>query len=143
MQVILIFYAPHIRYEEEEQLKTEQEEWEEEQVKKSSVSFGAKDRKKAGDEYDFVVEDQIEFVSDMVKDAVSKDALYAEADDTDEEEESRLRHLSAHEKILEGRKKLPVYAYREEFLAAVRDNNVLIIVRFLYSHLYLLKSIIV
>jgi len=36
--------------------------------------------------------------------------------------------LTEHEKILEGRKKLPVYPYRDEFLAAVRDHQVLILV---------------
>jgi pre-mRNA-splicing factor ATP-dependent RNA helicase DHX16 len=36
--------------------------------------------------------------------------------------------LTEHELILEGRKKLPVYTYRDEFLAAVRSNKVLIVV---------------
>ena len=46
----------------------------------------------------------------------------------EDEEDDREEALTAHEKILRGRKKLPVYAYREEFLAAVRDNKVLVIV---------------
>ena len=36
--------------------------------------------------------------------------------------------LTPHEKILLGRRRLPVFAYREEFLAAVKDNKVLIVV---------------
>ncbi len=34
---------------------------------------------------------------------------------------------TAHEKILEGRMKLPVYQFREKFLEMVRDNKVLIV----------------
>jgi hypothetical protein len=32
-----------------------------------------------------------------------------------------------HEKILEGRKKLPVYPYREEFLMALKEHQVLVL----------------
>lgn len=37
--------------------------------------------------------------------------------------------LTAHEEILALRKRLPVYPYREEFLAAVRDHQVCIMIR--------------
>ena len=40
----------------------------------------------------------------------------------------KLAKLTAHEELLAVRKKLPVYAYREEFLEAVQDNQVLIVV---------------
>eukprot|EP01083_Nonionella_stella_P214232 772023_1 len=36
--------------------------------------------------------------------------------------------LTKHQKILVGRKKLPVFPYREEFLAAVKDHQVMILV---------------
>ena len=39
-----------------------------------------------------------------------------------------VKPLTKHEKMIEGRKKLPVYPYREEFLAAVKDHQVLILV---------------
>jgi HrpA-like RNA helicase len=29
---------------------------------------------------------------------------------------------------LQGRKRLPIYAYREEFLEAVRDNKIIVVV---------------
>ena len=36
--------------------------------------------------------------------------------------------LTPHEKILLGRRRLPVYVYRDEFLQAVQENKVLIVV---------------
>ena len=42
--------------------------------------------------------------------------------------ENEIPPVTAHEKILAGRKKLPVYPYREDFLAAVKDHQVLILV---------------
>jgi pre-mRNA-splicing factor ATP-dependent RNA helicase DHX16 len=36
--------------------------------------------------------------------------------------------LTEHEKILAGRKKLPVFPYREEFLAAVKEHQILVLV---------------
>lgn len=47
--------------------------------------------------------------------------------DIEEDEEEDVRPMTAHEKIQVGRKKLPVYKYKEEFLAAVQDNKVLVI----------------
>lgn len=44
----------------------EQESWEAEHIKKASMQVGAKDRKKAQKEYDLVLPDQIEFITDMV-----------------------------------------------------------------------------
>ena len=55
-----------------------------------------------------------------------EDALYDKVDrDTDKEDEES---LTAHEKILIGRKRLPIFAYREEFLEAVRDNKIIVVV---------------
>ena len=52
------------RYEAEEQVKTEQEQWEEDRVKMSLQHFGAKDKDKDKEEqYDLLVEDQIDFIS--------------------------------------------------------------------------------
>ena len=54
-----------------------------------------------------------------------EDALYETADRDDEDDTS---DFTAHEKILQGRKRLPIYAYREEFLEAVRDNKIIVVV---------------
>lgn len=49
-------------------------------------------------------------------------------DQIEEEEEESGNVLTAHEKILLGRKRLPIFAYREEFLEAVRDNKIIVVV---------------
>ena len=56
-----------------------------------------------------------------------EDALYDRPEDIDGDEEDEKR-LTAHEKIVIGRKRLPIYAYREEFLEAVRDNKIIVVV---------------
>ena len=126
------------RYEEEEQVKTEQEQWEEDQQHVAAVSFGAKDIKPKGSEYDYVFEDQIDFISsNILKGTRQKKKRVENSSDSDEsamsageeqEEENIVTNLTEHEKILRGRKKLPVYPYREEFLQAVQENKVIIIV---------------
>jgi pre-mRNA-splicing factor ATP-dependent RNA helicase DHX16 len=117
------------RYEEEEQVKTEQDQWEEDQKKMSSLRFGASDKKVASEAYDYVMEDAIDFISQEILKGTRKkeddSKYYADTEEVDEETETK---MTAHEKILAGRRKLPVFPYRDEFLAAVRDNKVLIIV---------------
>lgn len=44
----------------------EQETWEADQIKKASMAVGTKDRKKGQKQYDLVLPDQIEFITDMV-----------------------------------------------------------------------------
>ena len=44
----------------------EQENWEADQIKKAAMGVGAKDRRKGAKEYDLVLPDQIEFITDMV-----------------------------------------------------------------------------
>ena len=46
----------------------------------------------------------------------------------EEEKALEMRLATKDEKILEGRKKLPVYPYREVFLAALQEHQVLILV---------------
>jgi pre-mRNA-splicing factor ATP-dependent RNA helicase DHX16 len=126
------------RYEEEAASKTEQQAWEEEQVRKATIAKGGGvggggDR---NNEYELLMEDQIDFISQALLSGTRKkadDALYESLEVKDSSgpcnsiaESSK--PLSAHEKILAGRKKLPVFAYREEFLQAVRDHKVLIVV---------------
>lgn len=43
----------------------EQETWEGEQIKKASMHVGAQDRARAAAQYDFVIDDQIEFIKDQ------------------------------------------------------------------------------
>ena len=163
----------HARYVEEVQAKSEQEQWEEDQMKVSKMQFGSKangNKDAEGKEYELVFEDQIDFISMEVmkntnlleeaakgekkmkkakkkgkkdlsssvgdvdgdqQNGVQGDSSEGEQDDEEEEEEGlavTADDLTDHERILLGRRKLPVFAYREEFLEAVRDNKVLIVV---------------
>jgi pre-mRNA-splicing factor ATP-dependent RNA helicase DHX16 len=120
--------------EEEKEVKTEQEEWEEEQMKISKVQFGSKDKRQKEESYDYVFEDQIDFISNEIlkgtkktSDGHSHRTKHRDDEDVEDAEEDMSR-LSEFEKIQKVRKTLPVYALREEFLQAVRDNKVLIVV---------------
>ena len=56
-----------------------------------------------------------------------EDALYETEEDRQGDTEADTS-LTAHEKIIIGRKRLPIFAYREEFLEAVRDNKIIVVV---------------
>lgn len=134
------------RYQEEEQVRPEQELWEEAQIDKSIVRKSAK---QDSSKYDFVLDDQIDFISMDILQGTLKDSKkkskkksskhsgkhYSSDDSGSDSEKSskkddyqKMESLTEHEKILLGRKKLPVFPYREDFLSAVRDHKVLIIV---------------
>ena len=155
------------RYEEEEVIQSEQEQWEDQQVSMSNVHFGAKDKllQHKKDDYDYVMEDQIDFISSQIlKGTIRKEppppitsTTPADGTSTDthpgvdageahppldprtvaEQLAESEKHMTAHEKILALRKRLPVYPYREEFLEAVRENKVLIIVGETGSGMYI------
>jgi pre-mRNA-splicing factor ATP-dependent RNA helicase DHX16 len=111
------------RYEEEEEVfRTEQEIWEETQVKMSTSKFGAehKDRDQQQEEFDYVFDDQIDFISQQM-------LAGKQVTDQDIKEARQKMEESKHLSIQEGRKKLPVYPYRENLLEAIRNYPVLII----------------
>ena len=58
----------------------------------------------------------------------NENSFTSDASTAFEEKKVATKPLTKHEKILEGRKKLPVYPYRDEFLAAVKDHQILILV---------------
>ncbi|XP_031371555.1 pre-mRNA-splicing factor ATP-dependent RNA helicase DEAH1 [Punica granatum] len=99
----------------------EQEAWEEYQTEKATLKFGSKDKKLASDEYEYVFEDQIEFIKANVLAGENYEGQLPESPD-----ESKVQ--SALEKLQEDRKKLPIYPYREELLQAIETHQVLIIV---------------
>ena len=121
------------RYVEPKHEKSEQELWEESQTMKAS---GLSRKKKAKEEkkYDLVFDDQIDFVmQETSKGYDRRDKKKRVKDDVHvkrEEDEQSVgpKPVTEHEKILAGRKKLPVFPYREEFLAAVKDHQVLVLV---------------
>jgi len=114
------------RYIEEDQSQfiSEQDKLEKEKIGKSLITVGAKDRK-AKEEYDYVFDDEIDFV---LESALPGDYEKIGAkEDSDEAEQ-----LSAAEKkalsIQEVRKSLPTYKYRDSLLQAVEEHQVIIIV---------------
>jgi pre-mRNA-splicing factor ATP-dependent RNA helicase DHX16 len=120
------------RYYEPVKEPTEQELWEESQTNKARVT-SKKEVKRDNYELVFEEQEQIDFVmqessagydkqkkKDIVK---QEEAEKRVSDDTKE-----MRPATDHEKILAGRKQLPVFPYREDFLAAVKEHQVLIIV---------------
>lgn len=120
------------RYTETIKEKSELELWEDSQTQKASGLGSRKKKPSKADEYDLVFDDQIDFV--MQESNKGYDRRDKKHRVKEEEEEQRRddplepRPATAHEKMLAGRKKLPVYAYREKLLAAVKDHQVLILV---------------
>ncbi|KAL3617822.1 Pre-mRNA-splicing factor ATP-dependent RNA helicase DEAH1 [Castilleja foliolosa] len=100
----------------------EQEGWEEHQIGRATLNYGSKDRKEKHDEYEFVFEDQIEFIKTAVMDGVN----FNQDLSVDSQEASAAK--SAFEKLQSDRKTLPVYPYREELLKAIDNHQVLVIV---------------
>ncbi|XP_031118889.1 pre-mRNA-splicing factor ATP-dependent RNA helicase DEAH1-like isoform X3 [Ipomoea triloba] len=100
----------------------EQEAWEDHQISKATLKFGSKDTKAKSEDYQFVFEDQIDFIKAAVMEGVNVDQEYA----VDELETSVAK--SAFEKLQADRKTLPIYPYRDELLQAINDHQVLVIV---------------
>jgi len=96
----------------------EQKKWEEEHLAQATLKFGAKDAKsrKQEKEYEYILDDEIEFVQ----------ALQMPGTKVTKEKE-----LSEHDKkkqtIAECKRSLPVFPFKEDFIAAVREHQVLII----------------
>jgi pre-mRNA-splicing factor ATP-dependent RNA helicase DHX16 len=121
------------RYVETKQEKSEQELWEESQTQKAK-GVNRNKKKKDEKEYDLVFDDQIDFVMQETTKGYDKRDKQRKAKLTDnvevkmEDKGESASVLTEHEKILAVRKKLPVFPYREEFLAAVKDHQILVLV---------------
>lgn len=108
-----------------ERFVTEQEEWEREQAAKAKAQIIRPERVNEGD-YEYVFDDtqQIEFISDTT--------LAGDIRPMSKEQRVLAQQIDAAEKkaatIEETRKSLPVYKYRKEFLQAVAEYPVLIVV---------------
>ncbi|PIN17313.1 mRNA splicing factor ATP-dependent RNA helicase [Handroanthus impetiginosus] len=100
----------------------EQEAWEEYQIGKATLKYGSKDKKQILDDYEFVFEDQIEFIKASVMDGVN-----VEQDSSVHSPEASAAK-TAFEKLQNDRKTLPIYPYRDELLQAINDHQVLVIV---------------
>uniref|UniRef100_A0A6V3S0D1 RNA helicase n=1 Tax=Lotharella globosa TaxID=91324 RepID=A0A6V3S0D1_9EUKA len=111
--------ALNARFQEEKKGPSEQEEWEDHQIMKSRAKFGARDKKKK-DDYEFVFEDQIDFIQTQVIKGRKSKAKIPDKEEIDPK-------LSEREKMKKVRESLPIFPYREQLLDAVRQYQVLII----------------
>ena len=97
----------------------EQEQLEEALVQKALTRFGVKE-KESTKEYDFVFDDQIDFIRDAL--------IEGENVDEDERVTERLNRnveiKSEEEMMQEARRSLPIYPYREDLLKAIEDHQV-------------------
>ncbi|XP_020873248.1 pre-mRNA-splicing factor ATP-dependent RNA helicase DEAH1-like isoform X2 [Arabidopsis lyrata subsp. lyrata] len=99
----------------------EQEAWEDHQIRKATLKFGAKN-KEASDDYQFVFEDHIDFIKASVLAGENyEDEMLPIAG-------QNLSRKSAFEMLQEERKTLPIYSYRDQLLKAIEDHQVLVIV---------------
>ncbi|XP_013406683.1 pre-mRNA-splicing factor ATP-dependent RNA helicase DHX16 [Lingula anatina] len=105
--------------ENEKGLNYEQKRWEEEQLHAATLKFGAKDAKakKKEKEYDFVMDEEIEFIQAIPM-----------AGTRDKEDEPELSERQKKKMTIEEtRKSLPIWPFREDLLKAVETYQVLII----------------
>ena len=121
-------YSRYVDRDEQgrERYVTEHEEWEREQLAKNKAQIIVTDRVNEGDyEYVFDEEQQIKWVTDAtIRGGLSKM-------ETQEERLLAQQLLAAERKaktIEEKRKTLPVYQYRQEFLDAVAEFQIIIII---------------
>ncbi|PQQ07556.1 pre-mRNA-splicing factor ATP-dependent RNA helicase DEAH1 isoform X1 [Prunus yedoensis var. nudiflora] len=95
----------------------EQEAWEDHQIGKATLKFGSKNKKQISDEYQFVFEDQIDFIKASVMDGDEFD------DDRQPSELLESKAKTALEKLQDDRKTLPIYTYRDQLLEAVENHQ--------------------
>ncbi|XP_067620340.1 pre-mRNA-splicing factor ATP-dependent RNA helicase DHX16 [Eurosta solidaginis] len=101
----------------EKQPNSEQKKWEVEQLASARFQFGAKDAK-GKDEYELLLEDQIEFIQ-----ALTMDGSKEETSKKAEISEAELKRMT----IAETQISLPVYPFKEDLIAAVKQHQILII----------------
>uniref|UniRef100_A0A182NIR5 RNA helicase n=1 Tax=Anopheles dirus TaxID=7168 RepID=A0A182NIR5_9DIPT len=103
--------------ERERQPHSEQRKWESDQLASASYKFGAKDAKAQQQEYELLLEEQIGFVAAFKMDGTK------EKDAKPELTEAEKKKMT----IEETQKSLPVYPYKKDLIAAIREHQVLII----------------
>lgn len=113
---------PSDKYEEdltEKGPNYEQKRWEEEHVGAAIMKFGAKDAKAKSKqkEYDFIMDEEIEFVQVLQMPGTRKNK------DEPEITEAQLKKMT----IEETQKSLPVYPFKQDLIDAIREHQVLII----------------
>ena len=135
------------RYKEKEKEENEEEEWEKSQKKRTRTKYGAQNKKNENDKYNLLIENQVQFVKSELLEGFKK---HIENIDDSEgsitssnpespsnggvgikkrkiEEKVKSLYEQQLEKIQLDRQTLPVYQYKDDLLAAIRDNQILII----------------
>uniref|UniRef100_A0A182Q239 RNA helicase n=1 Tax=Anopheles farauti TaxID=69004 RepID=A0A182Q239_9DIPT len=109
----------YVEVDERERMPhSEQKKWEAERLASATYQFGAKDAKKVQqEEYDLVLEEQINFVEVLKMDGTK------EPNHNPELTEREKKKLT----IEETRKSLPIYSYKEDLIQAIKDHQILII----------------
>ncbi|KAL0273729.1 UNVERIFIED_CONTAM: hypothetical protein PYX00_006340 [Menopon gallinae] len=91
--------------------------WEQEQMLSAVFHFGSKDKPKAQEEYDLLV-DQIEFIQAL------RGMPGTEQSEVDKQEDERKKKIRD---IEETRRSLPIYFFKDDLIAAIKKYQVLII----------------
>lgn len=109
----------------EEKRESHQQAWEDHQISKAKRGTKKMRNMDAGEEkvYDLVFEDQIDFISTELMQGKDPGKDMKGKTDAQKSKQSSVKMTLA-----EVRKSLPIYPYRDDFLAAVRDHQVLIVV---------------
>lgn len=131
---------PQARGAKPQDFVTDLEQWDAEQINKAQLTSGALDREVIEDSYDFVFDESVKIqfaldAEDRIEGTLSgKDAaLQAQIDEAERKGAFVVALLNfcadffAAQSIDEVRKSLPVYEWREAFLDAVKEYQVLII----------------
>lgn len=107
----------------------EQENWEGDQIRRALQKAGNKDRKPPAEQYEYVFEDQIDFITD----AAAKGEMDLETVSPEEaaqriRDAEALAKMAAHERIQAERRNLPMYKFRTELMEAIAQYQVIIVV---------------
>uniref|UniRef100_A0A0X3PV56 RNA helicase n=3 Tax=Schistocephalus solidus TaxID=70667 RepID=A0A0X3PV56_SCHSO len=96
--------------------------WEQEHISSALFSHGAKDMK-TKDEYELILDDEIEFMKTLTRPGVNVD------DRLEMSEEERLKPVFEEQKrsLQEARRSLPIFKFRDALLEAIENHQVLII----------------
>lgn len=112
-----MFLGEYIEVDENEKLpNSEQRKWEQEQIKSAFFKFGAKDVK-AKDEYELLLDEQIDFIQ----------ALQLEGNKEKKEEAEKSEHQKLRMTIEETKKSLPVYPFKESLIESITKYQILIV----------------
>jgi pre-mRNA-splicing factor ATP-dependent RNA helicase DHX16 len=114
--------------------QSEQKKWEKDQMASAVFKFGAKDSSSKKDEYDLLLEDQIDFIQVLqmpggtLQCKFNRSTVIKNISGTKEKKEPELTEKEKKKlDIEETKKSLPVYPFRDDLIQAVREHQVLII----------------